>query len=189
MLALQVPHSTATAGTDSRLEAITAATPIEVAFVEVAPAGDSFRPIPLSLAIRPTPDAALGLTLLDPRLASIEGAGADSASAGAAKGAGLQAERAASMGALPVSPVGLLTSEVQDALLARCELGLAASPAHAAKPFAQHAARARNMGLGILADACHAVASAEPAGAARAALRLAHLNERLASMHRRLPLL
>jgi hypothetical protein len=186
---LQVPHSTATAGTASRLEAIAAATRIEVAFVEVAPAGDSFLLMPLSLAIRPTADAALGLTLLDPRLASIEDAGTDSTGARAAKGACLQAERAASIGVLPVSSISFLTSEIQDALLARCELGLAASPAHAAKPLAQHAARACNMGLGILADVCHAVATAERAGAVRAALRLAHLNDRLASMHRRLPLL
>lgn len=188
-LALQVPHTMATAGTASRLEAIAAAACIEVAFVEIVPASEHFLPVPLSLAIRHTPDAVLELALLDPRLASIEGAGTNSTSARAADGSDLQAERSGSIGSLPFSSVRLLTSEIQDSLLACCELGLAASPGRAAKQFAQHAAQARNMGLSTLAEACHAVTAAEPAGAARAALRLAHLNDRLASMHRRLPLL
>lgn len=188
-LALQIPHSTANAGTASRLKAVAAAARIEVAFVEVLPASDGFLPMPLSLAIRPTPDAALQLVLLDPRLASAQTTETDAAGGGTAEGSDSQADQEGSTAPLPVTPVGLLASEIQDALLTRCELGLAVLSADAAKLFAHYAARARNMGLGILAGACHATATADPASAARSVLRLAHLNDRVASMHRRLPLL
>ena len=188
-LALQIPHSTASAGTASRLEAIATAARIEVAFVEIVPASDGFLPMPLSLAISRTPDAALQLVLLDPRLASAQTTETDAVGGGMAEGSGPQANQSSSTALLPFTPVGLLASEIQDALLARCELGLAALSADAVKLFAHYAARARNMGLGILAGGCHATATADPASAARSALRLAHLNDRVASIHRRLPLL
>jgi hypothetical protein len=80
-------------------------------------------------------------------------------------------------------------SEIQDALLARAELGLPASTADSSRQFAAFEQRARDMGLGTLADSCSTVARADKRTAASAALRLAHLCDQLISFGRRLPLM
>jgi hypothetical protein len=181
-LALQLPQGTAGARTEQRLRAILSGRSVAMAIVEIAPAGDMLSPLPLALVLNHAEHAPPMLELIDPALAEPPGA------ARALPAPEPDDTAAPAIWPAAASSRRLLTGEIWDALLAAAELGIKPAEGDRAKRFAAFAGRAADAGLATLADACSALAGAEPPDVALRTLRLAHLCERMASFDRRLPL-
>jgi len=180
-LATELPEKLGGSGAFDRLQAITAGGRVEMAIVEMIPAGDVFSPLPLALVVKAAPDASPVHILIDPRLGQ--------PIASVPPRAGTRASEAVSGFATASSARQILVNEIADCLLAGTELGFATIEVERPKRFAAFAARARNAGLSALASGCSALAEARPHDAPGAALRLVHVCNRMTSFERRLPLL